>query len=136
MSESSWATRGSSPTTSQPDFAGRLEHGEGACLDTNRLTVVADTAQGPAPLWRIGNAENWIGAHLVTHLALHRYFVRNNRPVPRLLMLDQPTQAYYPSEIGRQTGIPESDSRGSQEREPPCSDGLRLTATHSDGSCR
>jgi hypothetical protein len=87
-----------------------LEHGEGVRLDINRLTVVTDTAQGPAPLWRIGSAENWIGAHLVTHLALHRYFVRNNRPVPRLLMLDQPTQAYYPSEIERQTGIPESDS--------------------------
>jgi hypothetical protein len=79
-------------------------------LDINQLTVVTDTAEGPAPLWRIGSAENWIGAHLVTHLALHRYFVRNNRPVPRLIMLDQPTQAYYPSEIERQTGVPENDS--------------------------
>lgn len=87
-----------------------LEHGDGVRLDINRLTVVTDTAQGPAPLWRIGSAENWIGAHLVTHLALHRYFTLNNRPVPRLLMLDQPTQAYYPSEIERQTGIPENDS--------------------------
>jgi hypothetical protein len=86
-----------------------LEHGEGVRLDINRLTVVTDTAQGPAPLWRIGSAENWIGAHLVTHLALHRFFVGNNRPVPRLLMLDQPTQAYYPSEIERQTGVPEND---------------------------
>jgi Protein of unknown function (DUF3732) len=87
-----------------------LEHGEAVRLDINRLTVVTDTAQGPAPLWRIGSAENWIGAHLVTHLALHRFFVRNGRPVPRLLMLDQPTQAYYPSEIERRTGVPERDS--------------------------
>jgi hypothetical protein len=87
-----------------------LEHGEGVRLDINQLTVITETAQGPAPLWRIGSAENWIGAHLVTHLALHRYFVRNNRPVPRLIMLDQPTQAYYPSEIERQTGVPENDS--------------------------
>ena len=87
-----------------------LEHGDGVRLDINRLTVITETNQGPAPLWRIGSAENWIGAHLVTHLALHRYFVRNTRPVPRILMLDQPTQAYYPSEIERQTGIPENDT--------------------------
>ena len=87
-----------------------LEHGEAVRLDLNRLTVITETAQGPAPLWRIGSAENWIGAHLVTHLALHRYFVRHDRPVPRLLMLDQPTQAYYPSEIEQQTGVPDSDS--------------------------
>jgi hypothetical protein len=87
-----------------------LEHGDEVRLDINRLTVITETSQGPAPLWRIGSAENWIGAHLVTHLALHRYFVRNIRPVPRILMLDQPTQAYYPSEIERQTGIPENDT--------------------------
>jgi hypothetical protein len=87
-----------------------LEHGEGVRLDINRLTVVTETDQGPAPLWRIGSAENWIGAHLVTHLALHRFFVTHARPVPRVLMFDQPTQAYYPSEVEQQEGIPLRDS--------------------------
>jgi len=87
-----------------------LEHGEGVRLDINRLTVVTETAQGPAPLWRIGSAENWIGAHLVTHLALHRYFVNHVRPVPRIVMFDQPTQAYYPSEVEKQAGVPHRDS--------------------------
>jgi hypothetical protein len=87
-----------------------LEHGEGVRLDINRLTVVTETDQGPAPLWRIGSAENWIGAHLVTHLALHRFFVTHARPVPRVLMLDQPTQAYYPSEVEQQQGVPLRDS--------------------------
>ena len=87
-----------------------LEHGDGVRLDLNRLTVVTETAEGATPLWRIGSAENWIGAHLVTHLALHRYFVRHNRPVPRLLMFDQPTQAHYPSEVEQQAGIPANDS--------------------------
>jgi hypothetical protein len=72
--------------------------------------VITDTDRGPAPLWRIDSAENWIGAHMVVHLALNRYFVRNSRPVPRLLMLDQPIQAYYPSETERQTGVPENDT--------------------------
>jgi hypothetical protein len=87
-----------------------LEHGDGVRLDLNRLTVVTETTQGPMPLWRIGSAENWIGAHLVTHLALHRYFVLHERPVPRVIMFDQPTQAYYPSEVEQEQGIPHRDS--------------------------
>ncbi|MEN3539651.1 DUF3732 domain-containing protein [Microbispora sp. ZYX-F-249] len=88
-----------------------LEHsGEVVRLDLARLTVVTDTERGPVPLFRIGSAANWIGYHLVTHLALHRHFVRQTRPVPRFLMLDQPTQAYYPSEVARRTGIAESDA--------------------------
>ena len=87
-----------------------LEHGDRVRLDLNRLTVVTETTQGPMPLWRIGSAENWIGAHLVTHLALHRYFVLHERPVPRVIMFDQPTQAYYPSEVEQEEGIPHRDS--------------------------
>jgi hypothetical protein len=89
----------------------RLEHSEGSVrLDLARLTVVADTERGPIPLERIGSAANWIGYHLATHLALHRYFTRQGRPVPRFLLLDQPTQAHYPSEVSLQSGIPDSDS--------------------------
>lgn len=88
-----------------------LEHsGEDVRLDLSRLTVVADTATGPAPLSRIGSAKNWVGYHLATHLALHRYLTLQRRPVPRLLMLDQPTQAHYPSEKDNETGLPERDA--------------------------
>jgi hypothetical protein len=88
-----------------------LEHSEGSVrLDLARLTVVTDTERGPIPLERIGSAANWIGYHLATHLALHRYLTRQNRPVPRFLLLDQPTQAHYPSEVSLQSGIPENDT--------------------------
>jgi hypothetical protein len=88
-----------------------LEHaGTNVRLDLARLTVVTDTETGPVPLYRIGSAANWIGYHLVAHLALHRHFVRQNRPVPRFLMLDQPTQAYYPSEAARSSGLPATDA--------------------------
>ncbi|MCU1681958.1 MAG: hypothetical protein JWQ81_2697 [Amycolatopsis sp.] len=88
-----------------------LEHSaEDVRLDLARLTVVADTDTGPAPLTRIGSAKNWVGYHLATHLALHRYFTRQDRPVPRFLMLDQPTQAHYPSENDNETGSPEDDA--------------------------
>jgi Protein of unknown function (DUF3732) len=82
-----------------------LEHASQSIrLDLNRLTVVADTESGPVPLGRVGSAENWVGYHLVAHPALHRYFVKQARPVPRFLMLDQPTQAYYPSEREQESG--------------------------------
>lgn len=88
----------------------QLEHaGRGVRLDLGRLTVIADTESGPARMSRIGSAENWIGYHLIAHLALHRYFVRQKRPVPHLLMLDQPTQAYYPSELEQVSGVPTRD---------------------------
>jgi hypothetical protein len=88
-------------------LAGRLglEHVEdGVRLDLANLTVVTDTSDGPLPLQRIGSAANWIGYHLATHLSLHKYFVENERPVPHVLMIDQPTQAFYPSEAAKDSG--------------------------------
>jgi hypothetical protein len=75
-------------------------------LDIKRLTVVADQVGGPVSMERMGSAENWLACHLVAHLALHQYFVRQDRPVPRFLFLDQPTQVYYP---------PDKDAEGSIE---------------------
>jgi len=86
-----------------------LEHQTNVRLDLRRLTIVIDTPSGPAPLSRIGSAENWVGYHLISHLALHRYFTLQGRPVPHFLMLDQPTQAYYPSDVEKETGVPAAD---------------------------
>lgn len=94
-------------------FAERLglEHSDDDVrLDLSRLTIVADTDSGPARLSRIGSAKNWVGYHLATHLALHGYFVRQSRPVPRFLMLDQPTQAHYPAENDNSSGLPSEDA--------------------------
>lgn len=89
----------------------QLEHrSDSVRLDLARLTVVTDTPTGPAPLFRIGSAANWIGYHLVAHLALHRFFTLQERPVPRFLMLDQPTQAHYPAEADNATGAPDLDA--------------------------
>ncbi|MDX3848496.1 DUF3732 domain-containing protein [Streptomyces europaeiscabiei] len=84
----------------------KLEHGSRHVrLDLKRLTVVTDSDEGVAELMRIGSGKNWVGYHLVAHLALHQYFVAHGRPVPRLLMLDQPTQPYYPSDVAKQSGM-------------------------------
>jgi len=77
-----------------------LEHSEeGVRLDVRDLTVVANSRRGPIPLHRIGSAANQVGYHVVTHLALHRWFVEEDRPVPRFLFFDQPEQAYYPEDM-------------------------------------
>lgn len=68
-------------------------------LDPVELTVAVQRPGGRVPLGRMGSAENWVGYHLVTHLALHHWFAMNDRPVPRFLMFDQPTQAFFPEEV-------------------------------------
>jgi hypothetical protein len=67
-------------------------------FDLKKLTIVADTATGPVPMAQMGSGQNWEWCHLLAHLALHKWFVDKDRPVPRFLILDQPTQIYYPAE--------------------------------------
>ena len=67
-------------------------------LDINNLTVVADTEDQPVTMDRMGSGENWLGCHLITLLALQKHFVNDDRPVPSFLILDQPSQVYFPSE--------------------------------------
>ena len=66
-------------------------------LDLNSLTVIADTKARAIPMERMGSGENWLGCHLIALLALHKHFVENKRPVPGFLVIDQPSQVYFPS---------------------------------------
>ena len=90
-----------------------LEHSAAPLrLDLKKLTIVADTADGPVPMERMGSGENWVGYHLIGHLALHKWFVNRNRPVPRFLFLDQPSQVYFPPETdvdGSMSTVSEDD---------------------------
>ncbi|MEI7902266.1 MAG: DUF3732 domain-containing protein, partial [bacterium] len=73
----------------------QLEHAEFPLrLDLRRLTVVADGADGPIPMEHMGSGENWVGYHLIAHFALHNWFVERQRPVPRFIFIDQPSQVY------------------------------------------
>ena len=78
----------------------RLEHSESPIsFELKNLTVLANKQSGPMRLPQMGSAANWMGYHVIAHLGLHKLFVENRRPVPGLLMLDQPTQAYFPDEL-------------------------------------
>jgi len=90
----------------------RLEHSEHPLrLDRRNLTVIADTDTGPLSLTQMGSAENWVGYHVAAHLALHRLYRTRNRPIPALLMIDQPSQAHYPPDrdLGAITGTEDED---------------------------
>jgi Protein of unknown function (DUF3732) len=74
-----------------------LEHSQGRTrLDMNRLTVVSDTAHGSIRLENMGSGDTWVGCHVLTHMALHRWFRENDRPVPAFVVFDQPSKAHYP----------------------------------------
>jgi len=69
-----------------------------ARLDLKRLTVVFDRPDRPVPMGRTGGGENHLAYHLSALLALHLFAAKNHRPIPQFLLIDQPTQVYFPSE--------------------------------------
>ena len=69
-----------------------------ARLDLNHLTIIFDRPDRPVPMSRTGGGENHLAYHLSALLALHLFASQNNCPIPQFLLIDQPTQVYFPSE--------------------------------------
>jgi hypothetical protein len=69
-----------------------------ARLNLPQLTIIFDRPERPVPMSRTGGGENPLAYHLSALLALHLFAAQNNRPIPRFLLIDQPTQVYFPSE--------------------------------------
>lgn len=69
-----------------------------ARLDLNQLTVVFDRPDRAVPMSRTGGGENHLAYHLAALLAIHWFSAQNGRPIPQFLLIDQPTQVYFPSE--------------------------------------
>lgn len=67
-------------------------------FDLSNLTVVVDRPERPVKMGRTGGAENHLAYHLAAILAFHQFAFANNRPIPHFLIIDQPTQVYFPSE--------------------------------------
>ncbi|OJW77904.1 MAG: hypothetical protein BGO69_10650 [Bacteroidetes bacterium 46-16] len=65
-------------------------------FDIKKLTIFIDRITRSVPLNQAGSGANWVAFHLLIHFALHKHFVLAGRPVPHFLILDQPSQAYYP----------------------------------------
>lgn len=69
-----------------------------ARLDLSKLTVVFDRPERAVLMSRTGGGENHLAYHLSALLALHWFAAKNHRPIPQFLLIDQPTQVYFPSE--------------------------------------
>ncbi len=67
-------------------------------FDLNKLTIYVDTDKKPIALPQIGSGANWVAYHLLILFALQKHFIQNDRPSPRFIVFDQPTQVYYPPE--------------------------------------
>lgn len=63
------------------------------------ITVFIDTlTEGAIPLKNLGSGSNWVGIHLLVYFAFQKYFIEKNRPVPNFILLDQPSQIYFPNQ--------------------------------------
>jgi Protein of unknown function (DUF3732) len=57
----------------------------------------------------MGSGDNWVGCHVISHLALHNWFRAKNRPVPAFVVFDQPSKAHYPPELDDVSGVDDDD---------------------------
>jgi hypothetical protein len=79
-------------------------------LSITELTVRVTSTTREDVLWAIGSGSNWLSYHLAFILALQQYFLSlGHSPVPSFVVLDQPSQVYFPRKLSE---------RSAQEEEP------------------
>ncbi len=88
-------------TRSMSHYAEELNlerRGDVATINVPNLAVRVSGSGGREDfLWEIGSGENWVGYHLAALISLHEFFLsRPWSPVPSFLMIDQPSQVYFP----------------------------------------
>lgn len=73
-------------------------------LNVDDLTIrVTGTSGRPDFLWEIGSGANWLSYHVAAMLGLHDLFLSlQGSPVPSLLVLDQPSQVYFPRTLAKE----------------------------------
>lgn len=77
----------------------QLEHAaENVRLNIRELSLQFTSLSGRTDfLWEVGSGQNWVGYHVSCLLALHEHFLSlTSSPVPRFLVIDQPSQVYFP----------------------------------------
>jgi hypothetical protein len=69
-------------------------------LETNDLTIKVLGSERDDYLSEIGSGSNWLSYHLAVLLSLHQFYLsQRNNPVPAFLVLDQPSQVYFPKRV-------------------------------------
>lgn len=88
-------------------------------LEINDLTIKVRGTERDDYLSEIGSGSNWLSYHLAVLLALHQFFLSQSRsPVPAFLVLDQPSQVYFPKRIM----VRSQDKKGDESEEPQLRD--------------
>ena len=92
----------------------QLEHsGENVKLNLRELTLQFSPLSGRTDfLWEVGSGQNWVGYHVAGLLALHEHFISmSQNPVPRFLVIDQPSQVYFPEAWPSLEKAPDTDDK-------------------------
>jgi len=78
-------------------------------LEIDDLTVKVTGTNRDDYLSEIGSGSNWLSYHIAITLALQQFFLTlEHSPVPGFLVMDQPSQVYFPKRlVVRETEIPE-----------------------------
>jgi hypothetical protein len=81
-------------------------------LEINDLTIKVRGADRDDYLSEIGSGSNWLSYHLAMLLALHQFYLSQpHSPVPGFLVLDQPSQVYFPKNLVRRPDEEENELR-------------------------
>jgi hypothetical protein len=69
-------------------------------LSVTDLTVRVAGRDREDLLWEIGSGSNWLSYHIAVSIALQQFFLElPYSPVPTFLVLDQPSQVYFPKQL-------------------------------------
>ena len=69
------------------------------------LTVRVTSSKRYDYLWEIGSGSNWLSYHLATILGLQQFFMDlKHSPVPNFVVIDQPSQVYFPKQLTLRNG--------------------------------
>jgi hypothetical protein len=78
-------------------------------LNVETLKLEAATPRGLVRMADFGGGSNYMGYHIAVHMALHKFFIDQQRPVPHFLVLDQPTQVFYPPDLPKGADVTVDD---------------------------
>lgn len=67
-------------------------------------------------LWEIGSGANWLSYHVAAMIGLHELFLSlKGNPVPSLLVLDQPSQVYFPRTLAKEAKVGDDPTLGDED---------------------
>lgn len=79
-------------------------------LEINDLTIKVHGQDRDDYLSEIGSGSNWLAYHLAVLMGLHQFFLaQRHSPVPAFMVLDQPSQVYFPKRVVARANQEEQD---------------------------